>query len=239
MGEEYSNRKEGEFTPTRSPPDEKGDSHSTPLLDARGGNRCENSGMHASDGLQASEHKGDPKRLTETTGGVEFGLLKELIDSIHQLQVSFDDKLKYDTGREAVIDRLHAELQEYKADLVLKILKPIVLDLINLHDNLGKQVDAHRSEAAESTAASKLLDRFAELQSDIEMVLSRNGFDSFKTAEDQFDPKRQRVLRSISTADAALDRRVAERVRKGFSYEGRVIRPEIVTVYAFAALSRM
>jgi molecular chaperone GrpE len=106
---------------------------------------------------------------------------------------------------------------------LLKILRPLVLDLITLHDNLGKW-DGIGADAPAAVS-------YADLQGDLEGILYRNGFETFAVAEDVFDPRRQRALRTVPTEDPGLDKRVVERLRKGFVYEGKVIRPECVAVY--------
>ena len=148
---------------------------------------------------------------------------EDILSILQELRTAFDDKIKYDASRERLIERLHAEVQEYKEDLFLKILKSMALDLVTLHDTLGKWT-------ATDGAASVSL---ADIQGDVEDVLDRNGFESFVVAEETFDPRRQRALRKVPTGDAALDKRIAERLRKGFSYQGKVIRPECVAVYVF------
>ena len=55
--------------------------------------------------------------------------------------------IRAEATRERVIDRLHAELQEYKQDFLLKVQRPIFIDLIQLHDDIGKMIDARRQSA--------------------------------------------------------------------------------------------
>src|SRR5262249_13351596 len=59
------------------------------------------------------------------------------------LQAQFDREVRAESTREKVVDRLHAELQEYKQDLLLGVLRPVFVDLIQLHDDIGKMVAAH------------------------------------------------------------------------------------------------
>jgi molecular chaperone GrpE len=151
-----------------------------------------------------------------------------LITAIARLQAAFDEKIRFDAGREAVIDRLHAELQEYRADLALKILRPLALEVIGFQDDLGRMIAARQPE----DPAVTILDG---LRQDIDDVLYRSGFEVFTTDHAEFDPRRQKVGRPIPTTDPSRDRRVAERLRKGFLYQGLVIRPEVVNVYVASA----
>ena len=120
---------------------------------------------------------------------------------LRELLAAFNDKVRFDAGRERIIDRLHAELQEYKDNLVLKVVKSMALDLITLADNLGKWAAAPK----EGTPVS-----LSDVQGDIEDILDRNGFENYTAEGSRFDPHRQRVLRTVPTEDPALDRCIAE-----------------------------
>ena len=69
-------------------------------------------------------------------------LREELGERIDALRSTFEREVRTEAGRERILDRLHAELQEYKQDLLLKIQRPIFLDLIQLHDDVGKMAAA-------------------------------------------------------------------------------------------------
>jgi len=154
----------------------------------------------------------------------------QLKEAFSNLQISFEEKIKYDLSKESQIDKLHSELQEHKNGLILKILKPLVLDLITLHDNIGKILAELKKTSSEVNL--KLYESF---QTDIEDILYRYGFESYASKEDvvEFDSKRQRIAKTLSTDDISRDRQIAERLRKGFTYEGNIIRPEMVSVYTF------
>lgn len=174
---------------------------------------------------------------TEATAGPEDALgpllsgIDDLRNRFERLEQSFEGKIKYDASREAIIGRLHDELQEYKADLVLKILKPFAMEVIALYDDMGKQKANLEKQTGESESAAQLVKLYEEFQSDLEDALYRAGFESFETDEDEFDPKQQRVAERVETPDEKLKRKIARRVRKGFRWEDRVIRPQMVNVY--------
>lgn len=188
---------------------------------------------------------GEPSAGVNTPAGVDHsadGRLREIGEKLGELRQefgrlagSFEDKIRFDAGREAIIDRLHAELQEYKADLVLKILRPLALEVIGLHDDVGKMIAARQADSPQGGPGDPAAAMLADLRNDIEDVLYRGGFEAFVTDRPEFDPKRQRVVRPVPTADPGLDRVVAERLRKGFAYQGHVIRPEMVNVYVASA----
>lgn len=154
--------------------------------------------------------------------------IQRRFDSLHS---TFDREVRAESTREKVVDRLHAELQEYKSDLLLNTLRPVFIDLIQLHDDIGKIVTANESGATLDPA--KLIELMKGFQQGIEDILYRQGVEPYQTTiDDGFDPRRQRAFATVENDDPTLARRVAARLRKGFQAGEKVIRPEIVSVYA-------
>jgi molecular chaperone GrpE len=115
-------------------------------------------------------------------------------------------------------------LQEYKNDLILKIARPIFIDLIQLHDDMGKMADSLGDDRA-----SGLLRDF---QQGIEDILYRQEVEPFRNEGEGFDPRRQRAVSTVSTDDPGRDKTIAARLRPGFAIGEKVIRLEWVSVYA-------
>ncbi len=168
-----------------------------------------------------------PMPLAEAVAGLGEMLGRRL----DALASAFDREIRAEATREKVVDRLHAELQDYKNDLLLNMMRPVFVDLIQLHDDIGKIVAA---QAGADTPAdpAKLLDLMRGFQQGIEDILYRQGVEPFATDDDAFDPRRQRATATVATEDPDLNKRVAARLRKGFRAGERTIRPEVVSVYA-------
>jgi len=147
----------------------------------------------------------------------------EVANRLDALQAAFEREARAEASREKIVDRLHDELQEYKQDLWLKVMKPVFLDLIQLHDDMGKMADSLEDERA----ASLLVD----FQAGVEDILYRQGVEPFRVEEERFDPRRQRAVSSVPCDDADQAKTIAARNRPGFAIEDRVIRPELVSVY--------
>jgi molecular chaperone GrpE len=147
------------------------------------------------------------------------------------LQSQFDREVRAEATREKVVDRLHAELQEYKQDLLLGVLRPVFVDLIQLHDDIGKMVAAQGEPGGD---VRRLLDIMQGYQQAIEDILDRQGVEPYTLDDVTFDPRRQRAVGTVPTDDPALAKTIAARIRKGFRTlaSDRVIRAEIVSVYA-------
>jgi molecular chaperone GrpE len=147
------------------------------------------------------------------------------------LQAVLEREQRAEASRERVVDRLHAELQEYKQDLLLKVQRPIFVDLIQLHDDLGKMIEARAPSDAEPERAAGLRGTLESIQTAIEDILYRQGVEPFSVEGNAFDPRRQRAVATAATEDLDLNKTIAARLRRGFQAGEKVIRPEIVSVY--------
>jgi molecular chaperone GrpE len=152
---------------------------------------------------------------------------------LDSLQTTFERELRAEATRERVVDRLHAELQEYKQDFLLKVQRPIFVDLIQLHDDIGKMIDSRAPSEPSALGSADIRGILAPIQTAIEDILYRQGVERFTAEGTEFDPRKQRAISSQTTDDMALHKKVAARLRPGFCAGDRLIRPEIVTVFTF------
>lgn len=174
---------------------------------------------------------------TTTSPSVELAQLLEAIQGLsigfQNLQQGFDSKIKYDASKERVIDTLHKELQTYREGLHFQILRPIFFDLIAMHDDLGNLLKYEGAEETASEAKAKLRQSLESFQYTIEGILERHGVEVYNIEGEEFVTQRQRAIKTINTDIPEKDKLIAERLRKGFAYEGKTLRPEIVTTFKF------
>jgi molecular chaperone GrpE len=159
------------------------------------------------------------------------GLGEDLGRRIDALRSTFERELRAEANRERVVDRLHAELQDYKQDLLLKVQRPIFIDLIQLHDDVGKMIAARTSTETDALAPASFRGTLESIQTAIEDILYRQGVEPFSLETGEFDPRRQRALSTSPTDDPVLNKTVAARIRKGFAAGEKLIRPELVSVF--------
>jgi molecular chaperone GrpE len=160
-------------------------------------------------------------------------VIQSLAEGLQSLQQSFDSKIKYDVSKERIIDSLHRELQAYREGLHFQIMRPIFFDLISMHDDLSNLLKHNSTSTDDSDAATKLRRSLISFQETIESILENHGVTVITEASDQFVAQRQRAIRTEITNDPAKDCLIYERVRKGFEYEGKVLRPETVVTYKY------
>lgn len=110
------------------------------------------------------------------------------------------------------------------------MLRPVFVDLIQLHDDIGKIVESRPEVDGES---GQLIELMRGFQQGIEDILYRQGVEPFLNEGEAFDPRRQRAVATTPTEDSAANKTIAARLRKGYRAGEKIIRPEIVSVYAF------
>ncbi len=174
-------------------------------------------------------------------GGVEplkeavKALGEQLARRLDSLQAILEREQRAEASRERVVDRLHTELQEYKQDLLLKVQRPIFIDLIQLHDDIGKMIEARAPAEAEAEAEPErgpaLRGILESIQTAIEDILYRQAVEPFSVEGTAFDPRKQRAVSTVATEDSGRNKTIAARLRKGFQAGDKLIRPEIVSVY--------
>ncbi len=154
--------------------------------------------------------------------------LSRRLDAIQSL---LERDTRAEANRERIVDRLHAELQEYKDDLLLKVQRPIFADLIQLHDDIGKMIEARPDVDGDDGRAASTRGILASIRVAIEDILYRQGVEPFEAEGDAFDPRRQRAVSTVLTEDPEKHRTIAARLRRGFAAGEKLIRPELVSVH--------
>ncbi len=151
-----------------------------------------------------------------------------------ELLKAFERKLALDSFKEEQIRELHNELQSYKADLLAKAIRPLVMGMIRLHEDMGKMVEFFQKSDEDKLERERVLRNFEGLREDIVEVLNQNGIIAYRESGEEFNLRRQRVLRKVPTSDPSLVGRVAEPLRYGFEQGDMIIQKEAVAVYVLA-----
>lgn len=158
--------------------------------------------------------------------------LLERIDCLSQqnelLQKKFDEKIAEDEHKAHLFDKMYNELQSYKTDLYAKILKPFILSTITLLDDTNTFIG--KLGENESALAEKYL---RTMPDDLIDILESNGVVLYEDDVDKFDPRNQRVVKQVPTDNPDLDNLIVKRIRKGYSWNGVNLKPELVWIYKF------
>lgn len=168
----------------------------------------------------------DPIRDADSPEDVPIAgeaMIRELREEVAALKRLFELKILRDQGQQELIARLHESLQDAQADLALKFLRPILLELIGLRDALAAAADG---DGADRPA-------LAQFRQDVDDLLYRQGVEPFSCPGDRLDPTLQRVKRTHPADNPDDIGLVVERLRPGFRYQEKaILRPEEVASFA-------
>jgi molecular chaperone GrpE len=167
----------------------------------------------------------DRDKVDSMLNGAEKLTIESVVEELRKLRQVFDAKIRYDEGRERVIESMGEELAKYHQGLDQTLLRPVLLDLIAMHDAMTQILDV-------GEVTNETLGNFRD---EIEEILARNSVQKYSEEGDAVVVKRQRVLSMVDTPDAALAGLVAERFRAGFAWDERILRPEWVSAYRHKA----
>lgn len=175
---------------------------------------------------------GEQSPMESTDSSDLINTLFERIENLSQqnelLLKKFESKIAEDEHKAQLFDKMYNELQSYKTDLYAKILKPFILSTITLLDDTNTFIG--KLGENESALAEKHL---RTMPDDLIDILESNGVVLYEDDVDKFNPRTQRVVKQVPTDNQDLDNFIVKRIRKGYSWNGVNLKPELVWIYKF------
>lgn len=157
---------------------------------------------------------------------------QQLLEQVEGLNVLFNARIMHTDHEEKIVDQMHKELQKYKEDMYAQLVRPILLDVIEVRDSIMRMTATYLSKPdGEQSIPNKT---FSDYAFDLQDILERNSVEIYRSKSgDIFTPIKQRVIKKIPTTDQSLHSKVAESLSCGYSYNGRTISAEKITVYYY------
>lgn len=149
---------------------------------------------------------------------------KELV----ALKNRFERKIAVDEHKNALFDKMYDELQTYKTDIYAKILKPFVIRTITLINDIN--IFLSRLGENKSPEAENFL---REIPDDLIDILDMAGVDIYEEESDVFNPRTQKAIKIIPTDNPDLDKHIACRIQKGYSWQNSILRLELIHLYKY------
>lgn len=158
--------------------------------------------------------------------------ITELSQQIVGLGKLFEAKILHTTHEEKIVDQMHRELQKYKEDMYSQLVRPILVDIIEIRDSILRISSVYHSKSEnEQDIPLKTFEMYA---SDVQEILEKNSIEIFKSeVNTDFIPIRHRVIKKINTPDESLHGKLAESLSDGYTYMGKIITPEKIAVYSY------
>ena len=153
-------------------------------------------------------------------------------EQVAALADTFNTKIMHSAHEEKIVDQMHKELQRYKEDMYAQLVRPILLDVIEVRDSIMRVSAAYRAKSeGEQDIPNKT---FADYAYDLQDILEKNNVEIYRSqAGDDFTPIKQRAVKKVSTPDQSLHGKIAESISCGYSYNGRTISAEKVSIYYY------
>lgn len=155
--------------------------------------------------------------------------LKEKVELMNQL---FVKKIQHTEYEEEIVDRMHSELQRYKEDLYSQLVRPILLDIIEIRDSIIRITNVYKEKSEEERNIP--LKMFSDYAYDIQDILEKNSIDIFQSKEgDDFNPINQKIVKKVKTFKEELHGKIATSLNSGYDYNGKIISKEKVAIYVY------
>ena len=161
-----------------------------------------------------------------------FEEIQDLNEKMDVMNDTVSQKILNMDFEKNVADKLHKELQGYKDDLYFQLVKPLIMDLINMRERMRRAVKHFSKETGEKKV--EMLESYVE---EIETILENNSIEIYETEKEECDykVKKQRIVKQIKTSDEKLHGKICNILTNGYIYteKNKIIFPEKVEVYVY------
>ena len=157
---------------------------------------------------------------------------QQLMGQIESLNNLFNTRIMHTDHEEKIVDQMHKELQKYREDMYAQLVRPILLDVIEVRDSIMRMAATYLAKPdGEQNIPNKT---FSDYAFDLQDILEKNDVEIYRSKSgDDFTPIRQRAVKKVATSDESLHGKIAESLSCGYSYNGRTISAEKITVYFY------
>ena len=159
--------------------------------------------------------------------------IEDLNKKMDEMKELFSKKILSIDFEKETADRLHKELQKYKNDIYFQLIKPLVIDLINMRESMKKRIESFSEGEEIEEEKLKFLESYVQ---EIQIILENNDVEIYKTdieIEKKVDVKKQKIMKKIETQDEELHGKIYKVTSDGYMYKEKVISPEKVEVYIY------
>ena len=170
-------------------------------------------------------------------------LVADLLDEVHGLREESSriyEELERVRTDERVLQDLHEANKKLSEDFYEReILSPVFHTLIGIADRCYQQIALAKTEQAslEPDATERLSSLIGSREADlieIESRLADFGVQRHISTTEEFDAKIHRCVQRRTTSEASFSGKITTRFLPGYRRNGKVIRPERVSVYVFS-----
>ena len=159
-------------------------------------------------------------------------MYEQLSKKLSNMETLFDKRIMYTDHEDKIINQMHAELQKYKEDLYAQLIRPVLLDIIEVRDSIMRISKTYLNKPEGEQAIPNKI--FADYAYDLQDILEKNNVEIYHgNRGDSFVAVKQQIIKKEATNNEDLHGKIANSLSCGYSYAGRVISAEKVSVYFY------
>ncbi len=128
---------------------------------------------------------------------------KKILESVESLHSLFNARIMHTNYEEKIVDQMHKELQKYKEDMYSQLVRPILLDVIEVRDSIMRMAATYLAKPeGEQNIPNKI---FSDYAYDLQDILEKNSVEIYRSKlGDDFTPIKQRIVKKVVTTDESL-----------------------------------
>lgn len=133
--------------------------------------------------------------------------------------------------KDAMINKLHDEMQYYKDDHAGRFIVQVMKAIIKIRKDMVKKIASDFWTDADANTVRK---EYEYLLDDLTDLLQQQNIDPFTTNEGElFDAAKHQVFKIEITDDEKLDKHIKKSINEGYTQKDRLLIPEKVIVYQY------
>jgi molecular chaperone GrpE len=186
----------------------------------------------------AEENQDKPlqeQEIFETENGITANLIpyfESLSSSMDKLGKYFEANVLYNKTQDKAIDHMHSELQLYRKDLYFQLLKPIIMELIELRESINR-ISKQYSLKPENEQAVPL-HIFSSYLKDLEGILKGNSITvSSSNQGDSYDSMQHSIVETTNTSNPEDHHKINEIFSDCYRYNQKVLVKEKLSVFTY------
>lgn len=179
-----------------------------------------------------------PTSGSQTTDGQSerdqvLSCLKENTTLLNEIKETIQGRLEYDAAKEKAFEKLYEEMRRQKeaSDILDRAVKPILSDLLLLHDSMKK---FEASLLNQTINDGETLQNFRYIVDELLEILYRQEVLAIEeNTSELFNSKMHKATKTENAESKDDDFRIISIVRNGFTWRDKVLRPQEVVIKRF------
>jgi molecular chaperone GrpE (heat shock protein) len=156
--------------------------------------------------------------------GIEAALL--------ELKGMFEQRIQYDEVKDKAFDKLYDKMKEAESGFQASLKESMIRSLLLLYDSMVST----EQDFSDKKMRPETIQQITSLRQELISVLYSEDVELIEEDEGgKFDRHKQQALRTVPTHYPDKDYSIEEVVREGFTFRGKVLRPQSVVVRRYDA----